>query len=123
MENDNSRFVEKQNPRILVLWDSRIQEFPFCGNENPRILVLWKMRNGEFWFSGFLVFFSGFLVFWFSGFFSLVFWFFFFPQNENSRIFGFSDLWESKIREFSFRWTRQSEDSRFVENKNPRNLV
>ena len=42
LENDNSRFVEtgksgircfveNGNPRILVLWDSRMGEVSFCG--------------------------------------------------------------------------------------------
>ena len=30
-ESENSRFVENENPRILVLWKTRIREFSFCG--------------------------------------------------------------------------------------------
>ena len=55
--------MEHENPRILVLWKTRIPEFSFCGkpefsffgkresensriveNENARILVLWNTR-------------------------------------------------------------------------------
>ena len=63
MENENSVFVENENPRNLVLWKMAIGEFSFCGksesensrfveNENPRILVLWKTRIREFSFCG-----------------------------------------------------------------------
>ena len=59
MENENSCFMQNENPRILVLWKTRIGEFSFFGksesensrfveNETPRILVLWKRRIGRF---------------------------------------------------------------------------
>ena len=51
-ESENSRFVENENPRILVLWKTRIGEFSFCGKREspfffyPIILVLWKTGTG-----------------------------------------------------------------------------
>ena len=51
--------MQNENPRILVLWKTRIGEFSFFGksesensrfveNETPRILVLWKTRIRRF---------------------------------------------------------------------------
>ena len=53
--------MEKENPTILVSWESRIREFMFSGNrksensrfmgiENARVLVLSESKIGEFMF-------------------------------------------------------------------------
>ena len=44
--------MQNENPRILVLWKTRIGDFFFLENQNPRILVLWKTRLREFSFYG-----------------------------------------------------------------------
>ena len=56
VENQNQRilfFLENQNPRILVLGKTRLREFSFCGKRESRnlwktrILILWKTKIGE----------------------------------------------------------------------------
>ena len=124
-ESENSPFVENENPRILVLWKTRIPiYFFFFLSENSRFvengnwnLVLWKTRIGDFFFlsenSRFV-------------------------ENQNRRIFFLSEnsrfvengngrilvLWKTRIekkkifREFSFCGKREMENSRFVKNQN-----
>ena len=96
--------MENENPRILVLWKTRIREFSFCGKQESenlwktrtlvlwkrRILVLWKTRIGEFSFCGKRESENARFV-----------------ENENPRICG----------------KRECEKSRFVENEHPRILV
>ena len=112
-ESENSRFVENENLRILVLWKTRIREFSFCGKREspfffyPRIPVLWKTRIGEFFF------YPRIFVLWKTG--TGEFSFCGKPESEN--FFSFF------IREFSFCGKRELENSRLVENQNRTILV